>query len=233
MKNSICLLFSLLLTYSGIAQEIMGAWEMTRDNSIKTVLTFTDGYFVRTTYHSENGEFIGTSGGAWELQNNQLTEIIEFDSNDAHRIGNEETYVITITDETLVLKDTDIILKRVDNGTPGDLNGAWLMSARVMEGKIQNRDMDNPRKTMKILSGTLFQWIAYNTETKEFMATGGGTYTTVNGKYTENIQFFSKDPSRVGMELEFIYGITEDGDWHHRGRSTKGDPIDEIWSLRP
>nr|WP_299343463.1 hypothetical protein [Allomuricauda sp.] len=84
---------------------------------------------------------------------------------------------------------------------------------------------------MKILSGTRFQWIAYNTETKEFMGTGGGTYTTENGKYVENIGFFSRDDSRVGASLSFDFEL-KDGDWHHSGKSSKGNPIYEIWSKR-
>ena len=84
---------------------------------------------------------------------------------------------------------------------------------------------------MKILSGTRFQWIAYNTETKEFMGSGGGTYTTKEGKYTENIEFFSRDDSRVGASLQFDYEL-KDGDWHHSGLSSKGQPIYEIWSIR-
>ena len=84
---------------------------------------------------------------------------------------------------------------------------------------------------MKILSGTRFQWIAFNTETKEFMGTGGGTYSTVDGKYTENIDFFSRDNSRVGASLEFDYELNGD-EWHHKGLSNKGDPIYEIWNLR-
>ena len=43
---------------------------------------------------------------------------------------------------------------------------------------------------MKILTGSRFQWIAYNTETKQFFGTGGGSYTAKNGVYTENIEFF-------------------------------------------
>ena len=84
---------------------------------------------------------------------------------------------------------------------------------------------------MKILSGTRFQWIAYNTETKEFLGTGGGTYTTEDGKYTENIEFFSRDATRVGTSLAFTFEI-KDSNWHHSGLSSKGEPIYEIWSLR-
>ena len=80
---------------------------------------------------------------------------------------------------------------------------------RKRDGEIVKRDTSGPRKTMKILSGTRFQWIAYNTETKAFMGTGGGTYTTLDGKYTENIGFFSRDDSRVGASLQFDYELKE------------------------
>ena len=95
----------------------------------------------------------------------------------------------------------------------------------------QTRRTDGPRKTMKLLSGTRFQWIAYNTETKQFMGTGGGTYSTVDGVYKENIEFFSRDDSKAGLKLEFDYEII-DGDWNHKGFSSKGDPLHEIWSQR-
>ena len=51
---------------------------------------------------------------------------------------------------------------------------------------------------MKILSGTRFQWIAYHIGTKVFSGSGGGTYTSEQGKYTETIDFFSRDNDRVG-----------------------------------
>ena len=87
------------------------------------------------------------------------------------------------------------------------------------------------RKTMKILSGTRFQWIAYNVDTKEVFGTGGGTYTTVDGKYTENIEFFSRDASRVGTTLTFDFSLP-DGEWRHQGKSSKGEPLDEVWTQR-
>ena len=52
---------------------------------------------------------------------------------------------------------------RLDNGGPGKLEGAWLMGGRYRNGNKQMRSIDGPRKTMKLLSGKRFQWIAYNT----------------------------------------------------------------------
>jgi hypothetical protein len=105
------------------------------------------------------------------------------------------------------------------------------MSGRYRNGEMQERNTDRPRKTMKILSGTRFQWIAFDTEKKEFKGTGGGTYTTVDGKYSEKIEFFSRDISRVGMSLEFNFG-TENGDWIHQGKTSKGAALHEIWTKR-
>jgi hypothetical protein len=85
------------------------------------------------------------------------------------------------------------------------------------------------RRTVKILGGGRFQWIAFNSASKEFSGTGGGTYTAEDGKYIENIEFFSRDSRRVGASLEFDYEV-KDGEWHHKGESSKGDPIYEIWS---
>jgi len=82
---------------------------------------------------------------------------------------------------------------------------------------------------LKILSGTRFQWVAINIKTGEFSGTGGGTYSFAHNQYTENIEFFSRDNERVGAQLTFD-GKIEDGQWHHSGLSSKGDPIYEIWS---
>ena len=86
-----------------------------------------------------------------------------------------------------------------------------------------------PRKTLKILSDSRFQWAAINPATKEFFGTGGGSYTFVDGKYTEHIEFFSRDSSRVGASLIFN-GQLINGNWHHSGKSSKGDDIYEVWS---
>ena len=87
------------------------------------------------------------------------------------------------------------------------------------------------RKTIKILSSTRFQWAAIDPGTKQFMGTGGGTYSFENGKYTENIEFFSRDSSRVGQSLTFD-GKLENGEWHHSGFSSRGDAIYEVWSRK-
>ena len=235
LQLSIALLLCTFLSFTSNAQNIIGAWESIStakaDDQMKIVVIYTEGYKVLTAYNSKTGKFIGTTGGSWKLNGDTLTEKIEFDSGLSERVGLETNNKVTITDSTITTANSPLKLKRIDSGKPGKLQGAWLMSGRVKDGETQQRDTSKPRKTMKILSGTRFQWIAYNTETKQFMGTGGGTYTTKDGKYTENIEFFSKDDTRVGNSLQFDYELKE-GNWHHSGLSSKGAPIYEIWSVR-
>ena len=53
-------------------------------------------------------------------------------------------------------------------------------------------------------------------------------YEFANGKYTEHIEFFSRDSSRVGASLSFV-GKLENGEWHHSGLSSTGEKISETW----
>ena len=235
MKNFTVLLLSFFFFLGINAQSPIGAWETfyTSESGVKirTVVIFSEGYQVATNYNAENGKFVSTNGGSWKLEGDTMTETIEFDTEKPDRVGSQVSFDIVLKPNQMGIVGHDMSLKRIDSGEPGKLQGAWLMSGRVRDGKTQTRDTNRPRKTMKILSGTRFQWIAYNTETKQFMGTGGGTYTTIDGKYTENLEFFSRDDSRVGASLEFNFEMI-DASWHHKGFSSKGDPMHEIWSKR-
>lgn len=235
MKKIFILLICTFLSFGIHAQSVIGAWESyTTSESgekLRSVIIFADGYQVLTTYNATTGAFVHSNGGTWSLEGDTMTEKVEFHTDTPERVGTKSRFKVMMTDTTIQIVGNDIKLNRIDHGEPGKLQGAWLMSGRIRDGKTQVRDTSRPRKTMKILSGTRFQWIAYNTETKQFMGTGGGTYTTQDGAYTENIEFFSRDDSKTGRSLPFTYELI-DGAWHHKGLSSKGSPIHEIWSVR-
>ena len=235
MKKTIILTIFILSITNTNAQSFVGAWERNhvseQGEELKSVVIFSDGFQSISTYEAQTGKFIYSNGGTWELSGDNMTEKVEFDTNDSNRVGSEVNFKVIISDSTMAIVGSEMKFKRIDNGKPGKLEGPWLMSARIREEKKQSRDTSKPRKTMKILSGTRFQWIAYNTETKKFMGTGGGTYTTKDGKYSENIEFFSRDNSKAGLSLKFDYELL-DGKWHHKGFSSKGDSVHEIWSKR-
>ncbi len=111
------------------------------------------------------------------------------------------------------------------------LDGQWLFATRGPDTGQERRGDDQPRKTLKFLKDGYFQWIAYNTETMDFRGTGGGRYAAIQGTYTEVIQFFSRDDSRVGAELAFQFERKGD-EWHHTGNNSRGEPMYEIWAIR-
>ena len=235
MKKILFLIIYIFLININNSQSLIGAWERNHisenGTDLKSVVIFSDGFQAISTYESKTGKFIYSNGGTWKLEGNNMTEIVEFDTKNSERVGSEVKFQINLNNNSLSIIGSEMEFKKIDDGSPGDLSGAWLMSGRVRNGQKQLRDTNRQRKTMKILSGTRFQWIAYNTETKKFMGTGGGTYTTKNGNYNENIEFFSRDNSKSGLKLKFDYEII-DNQWNHKGFSSKGDPLHEIWISR-
>lgn len=235
MKKTL-LLFTLIFSLFSNAQSIIGAWERihisNEGKELKSIVIFSEAHQSLSIIEINSGKLIHSNGGYWQLNGNTMTEVVEFDTDNPERVGKQVVFDIELSDNKLEIIGTNRAFYRIDDGSPGKLDGAWLMSARFRNGLMQERDINRPRKTMKILSGTKFQWIAYDTSSKKFIATGGGSYTTVNGKYSENIEFFSRDSTRIGMNLEFEYSL-ENGNWNHKGFSSKGNPINEIWSRRP
>lgn len=214
-------------------KDLNGAWQRTEDGS-SYIMIIADGFFMVGSFKGEQQAFEHATGGIISMQGNDLQVEIEFDSKNNKEVGSFHLMGMSLAGNTMTLTHHGDVMpwQRIDDGKPGALRGAWLFSGR----KRSAADTIQPytpgvRKTMKIMSGTRFQWAAYNTETKEFLGTGGGTYTTAGGKYTENIGFFSRDNSRVGASLSFDMQLTEPH-WHHSGLSSKGDPIFERWSRR-
>ena len=195
------------------------------DNEEVTTRVILDSeYLVLSKFESESGNFISTLGGYYKpgeflnLNDDVYDVNLEFNSN-----YDQDSIKFLRIVKTSKWKN---ISKSNDT-----LKGKWVMSGRYNNGEFRTRNTDLPRKTMKILIDGFFQWIAFNTETFKFSGSGGGEYETIDGKYIEIIQYFSRDDSRVGAELDFNYEIKNE-DWLHTGLSSKGKPINEVWSIR-
>lgn len=177
-----------------------------------------DEYIVETQFTSNPNQFLKTIGGFYQKKGNEIIVKLEFNSN----FSKDSLKTISISDKSKWKKIS---------GVTSLLQGKWLMSGRVRGKTERRRDTNQPRKTMKILVDGYFQWIAFNTNTFSFMGTGGGSYTAENGTYKEKIDYFSRDNKKVGISLSFSYS-KKGQDWHHKGFSSKGDPIHEIWGFR-
>jgi hypothetical protein len=211
------------------AGKLAGAWQL-QEGQQEEVLIFIDNYCTHTSYSVSAKKFYATRGGPYQQANDKINLKFEFSTPKKEEVGKSQSFSAIVDGNDRLTTDINgkkATWKRLDDGT-GALAGNWQITGR-MQGDKMNVMKPGARKTIKILSGTRFQWAAINTETAEFSGTGGGKYSFQGGKYTEHIEFFSRDSSRVGASLVFD-GAIENGKWIHRGLSSKGDKIHEEWS---
>lgn len=229
------LLPCLVLAAVGIAQPAeapagaLGAWRLAGATE-ERVMIITESYWTQAIYRREQPEFIRTFGGPYSVDGDTVTATYHFDSGDPQNVGQTFEVRTEVVGDEFRIHSADgppEVWRRIDAGE-GALAGAWRITSRQVDGQMQDMPL-RARRTLKVLSGTRFQWIAMNIETGEFSGTGGGTYTLADGKYIEHIAFFSRDSSRVGTELTFEADVSGDT-WRHRGLSSRGGPIDETWT---
>ncbi len=236
MKRSLvfsaCMAFGIciMMAFSTRIQQhpLAGAWHL-QTESIEQVLIFQDGYFSHTVFDKKNKKFISSYGGVYKPGTITAQLKTEFDTREKDNVGTEKTVAYLVEDKELTTDITGMRQKwtRMDDGSE-NLAGVWRITGRLVDGKV-NQMQRGDRKTLKLLSSTRFQWMAINPATKEFFGTGGGTYSFKDGKYTENIEFFSRDSTRVGASLTFD-GSVAGNVWTHSGKSSKGEPLNEQWT---
>ncbi|MEO6282722.1 MAG: hypothetical protein ABIN80_14860 [Dyadobacter sp.] len=208
-----------------------GAWKSQEPTGSASTLIVADNYLVIASYSVGNKYFERSEGGPFTMSGDQMTYTPEFNSADTAKIGTPIVFTVIVKDDILTLRyEEAMVWMRVDDATSVPMAGAWHITERAAagQGELVQVHQEGTRKTLKLLSKTRFQWVAIDPAVKGFYATGGGTYTAQNGKYTEKIQFFSKDNNRVGSSLKFDYKL-ENGRWDHSGKSSDGKPLHEIW----
>jgi len=230
MHKFILFSFLVLNLSLGFSQNITGAWTRNLDTAVQ-YLTVVDNYFTVATFNLQEKKFISTRGGTAIVEKGKMSGTIEFNTVDRTEVKSTYSYDVKINENTLMLPLEGNSKKwlKVDNANES-LAGNWRITGREQAGTM-TPIKPAARKTIKILSGTRFQWAAINMETGEFFGTGGGHYTFKDGTYTEHIEFFSRDASRVGASLSFKAEINN-GEWHHSGLSSKGEKIHEVWSRK-
>lgn len=212
-------------------KDVIGAWGYGSPEN-RTVMINTEKVFSVATYDVPGKKFVSSYGGTWRVDGNKLIKKIEWNSKDSNQVGKEIIEDVQIAGGKLSVKEANETWNRLDDGKPGELMGAWIITGSFRNDTASKRSNPfYPRRTMKVLSGKYFHWVAYNVVTKAFMNAGGGTYTTTNGKYTENIEFFTKTAESVGKTLVFDYSFVN-GDWRHKGQKSTGGAMDECWSKR-
>ena len=97
----------ILTSLYSYAQSPIGAWERYYDdengNSVKSVVIFSEKFQSIAMYNADTGEFIYSNGGTWELNDNMMTEKVEFDTANSERVGEIVTFDVKITNDSLSL----------------------------------------------------------------------------------------------------------------------------------
>jgi hypothetical protein len=219
------LLLFMAFNKSEIASSLKGSWKTQNG-----VLICSESYFSVTYFSIENKRFDGTIGGTYSIKDGDITFNVEYSHPAKDLVGETETVPFDLKDNTFTYAGSQgtVIYEKIGEANTSTLAALWQITGREnKEGKMTEMPK-SARKTIKLLTDNRFQWAAINTQTGEFSGTGGGTYTLKDGKYTETIEFFSRDSSRVGASLSFDAAI--DGKkWHHTGKSSKGDRVSEVW----
>ncbi|MFS4493022.1 hypothetical protein [Maribacter sp. 2308TA10-17] len=235
MKHSRIVKLTLILvlfvvTTSVFAQITKGVY-LFEDGNVQHELKVAENYVIHSVYEKSPAKFIKTLGGLYTTENDHLKLKLEFNSDYQKDSLKTLDIPMQLEGNNLVLGGESKMVFEPQEVNAQDLDGTWLFATRGPDKGQERRGDSRARKTLKFLLNGRFQWIAYHTETFKFSGTGGGSYSAKDGVYTENIEFFSRDNSRVGASLEFNYEVKGD-DWHHTGKNSKGEPMYEIWGRR-
>jgi hypothetical protein len=224
MKTIIRVFFAILFCSGRLAGQetsIVGAWQ-SRDGDDETVLICQDGYIVITKFNPVNTAFYYSSGVSYKMMKERLIAGLAFttDKNELKLAGQKGQLLYSRSGDTLRITKVDsvkILFTRSDDGQ-GSLAGLWRLAGE--QGEI---------KTLLVLSGTRFQRIRFNEQTKELVSSYGGRYDYRNGMYTEHIDFYRKNPDMIGQSLRFTVEISGSG-MKISGKNEKGETVQEDWN---
>lgn len=224
MKNIPILLLLIVFACSPQNEKSIEGVYMAEQDDVNQWWILVDGYASKIYFKDD--EYISSEGGTFTFDQNTLKIQTEFNDADPSLIGRSSSFELKFSGNNF--QDENGLKWKKQPPKSQQLDGLWKIAGRQNKDEFVKIDHSGSRKTIKLLKDGFFQWIAIEPEEKKFFGTGGGKYTFKNGIYTEEIYFFSRDNSRIGAKLNFE-GEIIDGEWHHQGKSSKGDPIHEIW----
>ena len=238
MKIIIALLLSttfLITKASTEVPSISGSWQNRDASGNMFTMICSDKYLMFAVYDLSQKKYVKSGGGTYQLSSvggkNIFSYKRDFNTEDSTVVGLTVANFITVDKNELSFSEGPFTgnWQRIDESkSPKMMSAIWRIRAREGADFKMQTILRGSRKTLKILSGSRFQWAAFNTDTHQFFGTGGGTYIVKDGKYTENIEFFSRDNKRVGASLTFDY-VLNGKDWTHAGQSSTGTRVHEIW----
>src|SRR5690606_2503250 len=132
MKKILFSMLGLLPLFPISAQDIQGAWQWDRSLGdgvdLQHVAIVAGDFFSEAIYEKATGKFIDTRGGSYTLANGNLVLAFEYSVQDPDLVGNTVSLSHSLSQGKMIVDGTP--WTRIDNGGPGELSGAWLISGR-------------------------------------------------------------------------------------------------------
>src|SRR5690349_21742684 len=158
MKTAILVTCIILLT-AGVATplatsaqskpvSIIGAWKSTMGDNERTMIC-SEKYYAIAIYNVKDKRFVGTYGGSYRLEDDGYVITMEFHSLNPETVGNEYSGNFSLKGDVLRVDEDGGVSewKKVDDGKPGKLAGAWVITGRVRDGKL-SKMTPGARRTM-------------------------------------------------------------------------------------
>ena len=208
-------------SFTGPQPSITGAW-ISKNGDDERMMICSGNYIMVAEFNEVNTAFYYAAGGSYKERDGMLVVDFEFSKYKEERenIGMKGglKYIINGNKVTVLGNDSSKrVLTRVDDGA-GALTGVWQLTGRLTNGKME--PVKGDLKTLKIVSGTRFQCVGFNTGTKEFVSCYGGRYSYKDGKYVEHIEFYWKDPDKIGTAVSFDASV-DNNTWTNKKSGSK------------
>ncbi|HEV7925287.1 MAG TPA: hypothetical protein VGR14_08030 [Verrucomicrobiae bacterium] len=122
-----------------------------------------------------------------------------------------------------------VVVAHQQPANASDHLGTWqLVSTKYGDAKDYT-DYPPENRRLKMITGTHFTWLDYETKTGKIRTSAGGRYTLKDGAYTETIEFAGEGLDAY-LGKPQVFTIKIDGDkLSQSGKLSDGTEIREIW----
>jgi len=218
------------------AQSIAGVWQQVNASGNTATLICTENYLMFAVYKVSDKKLVSSGGGSFEILKADAKTILsfkrDFNTEDSTLVGLTVANVFTVDNKKLTVAQGPLAgtWSRIEEkASPTPLSNAlWRLRAKENKDFKMQTVFKGPFKTIKIFSGQYFQWASFNIDTHQFFGTFGGVFSKNKDKYSEKINFSSKNIKEVGTSFQYDC-VLNGKDWIHAGQTSKGERTHEIW----
>jgi len=147
------------------------------------------------------------------------------------RTGNEVEAAYFSPDGKLIITNRDKTFQiwDVPAGKPLNHLGAWQLVSFKYGDTDKWSEVPPGEKRIKLITGTRFTWIAYETVSGKVKSIAGGPFTLSGSSCTQTIEYAGEGMADyLGKKQSFTIQLERD-ELHQSGQLSDGTKMEEIW----